>query len=345
MKEKIFVFRIAKGNESGSPRGHCPLDYSQIKKEISDLKDSDIKKIDYNDKYYIKYLYDELWNKHTLRQGWGIKDLDLNQEIPSWIKNYMLNGKIFWNADIECGTAKGRWNIISRMLHMEKNDYIIIPKTSDNADMINDYNHFVVCQIDKNYYYDYNEDIKDFGHCVKVKNIQIFKYNKDTLLRNDFSAPYLWAITEVKEHHSRFNKIKNFIVNNYENESSQDTLLSLCDKFHNIVSFENKTQQQPFVPQTTRLIVMRQDKVRVEIRKENVSHNEPHLHITHSDKIDVSISLKDFSILAGNIDRKYKNKFFKILQPHKEKLNEIWNELNEKENSIGAEKIITDLGL
>lgn len=345
MKKNIFVFRIAKGNDSGNPKGHCPLDYSQIKKEISDLKDSDIKEIDYDNTDYIKYLYDELWNNHVLRQGWGIKGLDLNQKIPSWIKNYMLNGKIFWNADIECNTAKGRWNIISRMLNMKENDYIIIPKTSNSLNTPNDYNHFVVCQIDKNYYYDYNKDIKDFGHCVKVKNLQIFKYNKDTLLRNDFSAPYLWAITEVKKHHSRFEKINTFIQDNYKNESNQDIFLSLCDEFHYLVTHESQVRQQSFTPLTTKLVIMKKDKVKVEIREETVSHNEPHLHITHSDKIDVSISLKDFSILVGDIDRKYKKKFFKILQPHKNKLNEIWNELNEKENSIGAEKIITNLGL
>ena len=127
----------------------------------------------------------------------------------------MLNGKIFWDANIDCNTAKGRWNIISRMLNMKENDYIIIPKTSNNIDNPNDYNHFVVCQIQQEYYFDCNANIKDFGHCVKVKNLHTFEYNKDTLLRKDFSSPYLWAITEVKEHHSRYVKFKNFIKSTY----------------------------------------------------------------------------------------------------------------------------------
>jgi len=88
---------------------------------------------------------------------------------------------------------------------------------------------------------------------------------------------------------------------------------------------------------------MRQDKVRVEIRKENVSHNEPHLHIKHSDKIDVSLSLNDFRVLAGEIDRKTMKHILSVLNPVKPKLMEIWNELNEKDNSVGAEKIISNL--
>jgi hypothetical protein len=90
---------------------------------------------------------------------------------------------------------------------------------------------------------------------------------------------------------------------------------------------------------------MLKDKVRVEIRKENVSHNAPHIHITHSDKIDVSISLIDFSVLAGNIDRKTQKQLLRILRPKKDDLNKIWIELNEKDNSVGAEKMISNLGL
>ena len=92
-------------------------------------------------------------------------------------------------------------------------------------------------------------------------------------------------------------------------------------------------------------LIMRKDKVRVELRKENVSHSAPHIHITHSDKIDVSISLVDFSVLAGNIDKKNLKYFLGVLVPKKDKLLEIWNELNEKDNSIEAHKLIGNLGL
>lgn len=76
-----------------------------------------------------------------------------------------------------------------------------------------------------------------------------------------------------------------------------------------------------------------------------MSHNVPHIHITHSDKIDASISLLNFEILAGKIDNKtYKHLLF-VISPNKEKLLEIWGELNKKDNSVGAEKLINNLGL
>ncbi|KFZ30800.1 hypothetical protein IDSA_06840 [Pseudidiomarina salinarum] len=129
--------------------------------------------------------------------------------------------------------------------------------------------------------------------------------------------------------------------------SVEDFLLELCEE---IYRGEERAQAErkrelfgnQFVPE---LLLMRKDKVRVEIRKENVSHNMPHIHITHSDKIDVSISLNDFSVLAGNIDRKTKKYLLGLLVPKKDELNAIWVELNEKDESVGAEKMIQDLGL
>ncbi|MCR3902593.1 DUF4160 domain-containing protein [Aeromonas hydrophila] len=129
--------------------------------------------------------------------------------------------------------------------------------------------------------------------------------------------------------------------------SIENFLLKLCDE---VYRGEERAQAErkreffgdQFVPE---LLLMRKDKVRVEIRKENVSHNAPHIHITHSDKIDVSISLDDFSVLAGNIDRKTQKQLLMILIPIKDELNKIWIELNEKDNSVGAEKMISNLGL
>ena len=97
-----------------------------------------------------------------------------------------------------------------------------------------------------------------------------------------------------------------------------------------------------FIPE---LLVMRKDKVRVEIRKESGGHHEPHMHIVHSDKIDVSISLKDFRILAGIIDRQALKYLSKILFPKQAELLAVWDELNERENSVAAEALISNLDL
>jgi len=213
-KQKIFVFRISKGNESGNPIGRCPLDYSEIKKIINNLGASRITPIDYDNNGYLDFIFDEFWNNRVLRQGWGIENLNLNQKIKSWIENYMLSGKIYWNEDIDCNHAKGRWNILNRMTKIKENDIILIPKTSSRA--LNDYHSFVACQIEEEYYFDFPKSIQDFGHCLKIKNIREFQYGKKTLERGDFGTPYLWAVTEVKNYHNRYFKIRDFILREFK---------------------------------------------------------------------------------------------------------------------------------
>jgi len=71
----------------------------------------------------LKFIKDELWENNILRQGWGIQGLDLRRNQMSWIKKYMYNGKIFWNADINCNEANGRRNILRRMLDININDH------------------------------------------------------------------------------------------------------------------------------------------------------------------------------------------------------------------------------
>jgi hypothetical protein len=93
------------------------------------------------------------------------------------------------------------------------------------------------------------------------------------------------------------------------------------------------------------LLLMREDKVRVELRRENAGHNQPHIHITHTDKIDVSISIETFSVLAGKIDGKTLKHLRKLLLPKRDELLQIWRDLNENDDAISAEKIINSLGL
>jgi Domain of unknown function (DUF4160) len=130
-------------------------------------------------------------------------------------------------------------------------------------------------------------------------------------------------------------------------DDTQQLLLWLCDAAYAAEKRADEDHKKElfgdvFVPE---LLLMRKDHIRIEIRKENVSHNEPHLHVVHSDKIDASISLNSFAVLAGNIDRQTLKYFKKLLSTKQKQLLAIWEELNEKENSVGAEKLISDLGL
>jgi len=122
-------------------------------------------------------------------------------------------------------------------------------------------------------------------------------------------------------------------------------LLSLCDAIYQVerdAQAERRKEMfgDSFIPE---LLVGRLDKIRIEIRKENVSHNEPHLHVTHTDVIDASISLKSFDVLAGRIDKKSHKHLLRVIYPNREQLLGIWNELNEMDNSIGAEILISSL--
>jgi hypothetical protein len=130
-------------------------------------------------------------------------------------------------------------------------------------------------------------------------------------------------------------------------DKHEQFLLAFCVAIHRAEKMAQEERKKEllgdgFFPE---LLLNKNEKVRIEIRKENVSHNAPHIHITHSDKIDASISLLNFGILAGNIDRKTYKHLLCVIVPNKDKLLEIWGELNEKDNSIGAEKLISSLGL
>ena len=207
-KRKIFVFRINKGNAPGNPIGNCPIDFRDIKRKISKIKKTDLKVINYEDTH-LDFIKKELWVNNTLRQGWGIENTSLDVSMTNWIENFMFNGKIYWNADISCKHAKGRHNILKRMLEMKKGDIVLIPKTSRSE--LNNYHKFVACEIEEPYYFDLPHDPKDFGHCIRVKSIKEFSFNSTNLLRGDFGSPYICAIMEVKNHHSRFNRFDSFI--------------------------------------------------------------------------------------------------------------------------------------
>jgi hypothetical protein len=124
-----------------------------------------------------------------------------------------------------------------------------------------------------------------------------------------------------------------------------DLLLWVCDALHASARKAAKDRKRedfgekpPF-----ELLVFHENHVRVVMRKEQVGHHEPHLHIKHSDKIDASISLRTFDVLAGKIDSKTHKHFRTRLKPKQSDLLAAWEELNEKDNSVMAEQLIKDI--
>jgi len=122
---------------------------------------------------------------------------------------------------------------------------------------------------------------------------------------------------------------------------SEELLLSLCVAIHAAEErAEAERRQRLDAGDFLELLLMREDKVRVEIRKENSRHKEPHIHVTHTDRIDASLSIKSFEVLAGEIDRYSLRHLLRVLRPRQEKLLAIWRALNEDEDHIAAEKLI-----
>lgn len=127
----------------------------------------------------------------------------------------------------------------------------------------------------------------------------------------------------------------------YTKVKSKNILKYICSLLANIDedrSIENNTRDS-----ITSHVIYFKNKIKVEIRKETVAHNKPHMHITHTDKMDVSICLNTLTKITGEIDSKMYKEVMKILSPFKETLLNIWNNLNEYDNEVFAEKIINNL--
>jgi hypothetical protein len=217
----FYVFRIAKGNDGGAVTNECPIEFNEkkkneIKRKLKEINEDEIELITYNECVY-DWLHRELWQCGKLRQGWGIKDLDLRiakKNITKWIENYIIGAKQYWGAEIKknyCEIAMGRFNILKNMLEMDNGDIIFIPKHSKHHH--HDDNYFTVCKVIGNYFFDFNEKIKDFGHVIPVKVIDSFKYGKE-IKGKDFNGYYSKAVTKIAPHHSIYNKVKNFCLKN-----------------------------------------------------------------------------------------------------------------------------------
>jgi len=98
----LYVFRIAKGHEGGEPTNECPINMKDLESKIKvKLTEIDENIINYDSNNYIDYLHKEFWQCGKLRQGWGIKGLDLRifeEDSKQWIENYILGAKKYWGS-------------------------------------------------------------------------------------------------------------------------------------------------------------------------------------------------------------------------------------------------------
>lgn len=96
--------------------------------------------------------------------------------------------------------------------------------------------------------------------------------------------------------------------------------------------------------QKTALAIYNQNKIKVELRYEpSKQHHKPHMHIIHTDKIDVSICLNTFDKIEGKIPDKTLKKLKQKLLPFQNELLDIWNDLNERNDEASARLKISRL--
>lgn len=65
--------------------------------------------------------------------------------------------------------------------------------------------------------------------------------------------------------------------------------------------------------------------IRIEIRTKEQGHNTPHCHAVYGAQ-NISISLTDFSVLAGNIPPSKQSMAMKWVQLNKTMLIQVWNQ-------------------
>ncbi|MCH1626461.1 restriction endonuclease [Ferdinandcohnia quinoae] len=119
-----------------------------------------------------KKLYQEI-QQGRLRQGWGYSEkFSLTSGKEEFIQN-------FFSVTNNEKAARKQWNVLSRMLHINDGDTIVIPKQPDH-------NHYLIVKAkqiaDTNSCYEFREPLQntdDYRHVVHIdqENIQIVHYD------------------------------------------------------------------------------------------------------------------------------------------------------------------------
>lgn len=133
-------------------------------------------------------------------------------------------------------------------------------------------------------------------------------------------------------------------MNEAQRNDFQATLLQVCDELHKAVMLAAAQDgMRRAAPGQIDLAILKECGIEVRMHKESSKHSLPHIHVKHSDEISASISIDDFTVLAGKIDPKVRRDLEKRLMPKRARLLEIWNELNHNDNPIEAHRLVKSL--
>jgi hypothetical protein len=211
----MWVFRLPT-KKGGDPVGRgCSPDELNASEMTVGIANSDQQcQVGYNND--LGFILDELFTYKNLRQGWGIPTLDLRLPEDVWIAKYILAAKKYWNEEIGCDSARGRRNIIGRMLSMRRNDIIFLPKISKEG--VSSGTFSIATVQDQYFFEDRSQDqMKDFAHIIKVKNVKSYSYPNGNIDNAIFGAPFMSAVESVEPEYANnvHEKLLDFVKTNY----------------------------------------------------------------------------------------------------------------------------------
>lgn len=241
---RMWVFRHA-GFEGGSPRGTYDAEAAATWLDPMILRffNEHQEVLDYSAPVPphpgpAEFFFAELFERNTLRQGWGVPGLDVRRLHDTFIPNYVVAAWKYWGVEGPAEAARrhsrnrdrllssldpyfrrasGRYTILCRMNKMSVGGLVFVPKA------MSDGGHgrgFTVARIAGPYHFEDREGqrrgtwAKDYGHLRPVKDLRSYEYSGDTLTATHFRS-YRAAISEVASDHVLFRLFAAFIANRY----------------------------------------------------------------------------------------------------------------------------------
>jgi hypothetical protein len=212
---KMWVFRVPTG-AGGDPMGRvcAPNELNPSEMDAGAVNSEDYCEINYDN--CLEFVLSELFQKGNLRQGWGIPTLDLRLPENVWVGKYILAAKKYWNSEVACDAARGRRDIISRMLSIRPEDIIFLPKVTKQGESKA---NFTVVTAAGNYFFEDRSQAeqKDFAHVIKVKKVRTYPYPTGQIGNAIFGAPFMTAIDPVEQYYANnvYERLAEFVDTTY----------------------------------------------------------------------------------------------------------------------------------
>jgi hypothetical protein len=166
-----------------------------------------------------EFFFAELFERDTLRQGWGVPGLSITQDRDhSYILQYVFASWRYWNHDVlqdldtHCRFASGRYNILQQMNRMNRDDVVLVPRTMRDGDHDRG---FTVVSLTGDYRFEDRAGqpdrswLKDYGHYRMIADAWSYEYSESIIPATDFQI-YRTAIGHVASDHAsygRFNQV------------------------------------------------------------------------------------------------------------------------------------------